>query len=297
MTRKDRDAGPPEPEPFLMTSLSDLIPVPGGSFTVGSDDFYLEERPARRVDVAPFRIERTPVTNRQFSAFVDASDYLTLAERQPGPDGQPGSVVFVPPPYGVDLRGPPAWWQFTPGASWRAPQGPGSDLTGLDDHPVVHVAYEDAQAYGRWCGRTLPNEIQWEVAARGGRTAGAFAWGDELAPGGVQMANTWQGAFPHQNLGLDGFERTSPVTAFPPNGYGLLDMIGNVWEWTSDPFGPSASLRPCCGPDPGLNDQRVIKGGSHLCAPNYCQRYRPAARQGQAQDTGTSHMGFRCIGL
>ena len=280
---------------MIMESLSDLIAIPGGEYLLGSDDFYLEERPARQVRVEAFRIERTPVTNRQFAAFVAATGYQTVAERPPEPDHPAGSVVFVVPDHGVDLRGLPVWWRFVPGANWQHPKGPQVDLSGLWDHPVVQVAYDDALAYARWAGRSLPDEAQWEAAARGGLEGAAFAWGDEFTPSGKQMANTWQGSFPHQNLALDGYEATSPVEAFPPNGFGISDMIGNVWEWTRTLFGPSDQGNPCCGP-PGNGPQlKVIKGGSHLCAPNYCQRYRPAARQGQASDTATSHMGFRCI--
>jgi len=278
-----------------MTSPSELIAIPGGEYVLGSDDFYLEERPARQVQVEAFRIERTPVTNSQFAAFVAATGYQTVAERAPGPGHSPGSLVFVPPDHGVDLRAPPQWWQFIEGADWRHPQGPASSLAGLEDHPVVHVAHEDALAYARWLGRTLPNEAQWEAAARGGLEGAAYAWGQEFTPAGRQMANSWQGAFPHQNLVLDGFERTSPVEAFAPNGFGLSDMIGNVWEWTQSDYGPRPTTQPCCGPTGSAPQLKVIKGGSHLCAPNYCQRYRPAARQGQGADTGTSHTGFRCI--
>jgi formylglycine-generating enzyme required for sulfatase activity len=191
-----------------------------------------------------------------------------------------------------------SWWQYVPGASWRRPGGPGTTINGRDRHPAVHVAYEDAEAYAAWAGKALPTEEEWEYAARGGLHGKAFAWGDEHFPDGKPAANTWQGEFPWQNLKLDGFEGTSPVGTFPPNGYGLFDMCGNAWEWTTTPFsaeGPSAA--PCCAPDTGGErfPRNVIKGGSHLCAPNYCLRYRPAARQGETIDTSTSHIGFRCV--
>jgi formylglycine-generating enzyme required for sulfatase activity len=225
-----------------------------------------------------------------------------------------GSLVFKPPKGPVDLRDWSRWWRFRFGASWRHPNGPGSSIAGLDDHPVVHVAYADAEAYARWADQDLPTEAEWEFAARGGLDGAEDAWGHEFTPGGRHLANTWQGIFPAQNLAGDGYERTSPVTAFPPNGYGLHDMIGNVWEWTSDFFAPkhpADAPKACCIPenprgggedrsyDPTQPEVRiprkVLKGGSHLCAPNYCRRYRPAARHAQPVDTSTSHIGFRCV--
>lgn len=294
------------------TKDADLVEVPGGEFIMGSDHHYPEERPARPVAIDGFRIERTPVTNRQFAAFVRRTGYVTVAERRPSaedyPDAapdllQPGSSVFTPPPYAVDLRAPAQWWAFRPGASWRRPHGHGSSIRGLDDHPVVHVAYEDACAYAGWKGRVLPTEAQWEYAARGGLNGVEFAWGDDLHPEGRVMANTWRGEFPHLNLAAAGSTRTAPVTTYPPNGYGLFDMIGNVWEWTADFFGPHPTERSCCVPRNPRNDapearaipRRVVKGGSHLCAPNYCRRYRPPARQPQEVDTATTHVGFRCV--
>ena len=225
-----------------------------------------------------------------------------------------GSLLFTPPKQPVDLRDWSQWWRFKFGASWRRPYGPRSSISGLDDHPVVHVAYRDAEAYAKWAGKELPTEAEWEFAARGGLDGAEFAWGDEFTPGGKQMANTWQGNFPQENLAFDGYERTSPVKTFPPNGYGLHDMIGNVWEWTSDWYAPKReadAAKPCCipqNPRGGREEQsfdpcqpeikiprKVLKGGSHLCAPNYCRRYRPAARHAQPVDTSTSHVGFRCI--
>jgi len=225
-----------------------------------------------------------------------------------------GSLMFLPPNHPVSLRDFSQWWTFAKGAQWRHPYGPGSNIRGLDDHPVVHVAFSDTLAYAKWAGKDLPTEAEWEFAARGGLDGAEFAWGDEFTPAGRHMANTWQGEFPRQNANADGFERTSPVTAFPPNGYGLYDMIGNVWEWTADWYSPrheADAPKACCIPqnprggredgsyDPRTTNvkipQKVIKGGSHLCAPNYCRRYRPAARHAEPVDTSTSHLGFRCI--
>jgi sulfatase modifying factor 1 len=222
--------------------------VPGGTFRMGSDKHYPEEAPVHRVTVDAFWMDRTPVTNRAFRKFVEATGYVTFAEIKPDPKDYPaalphmlkaGSLVFTPPNRQVDLRDWSQWWNFKFGANWRRPYGPRSSISGLDDHPVVHVAYRDAEAYARWAGKELPTEAEWEFAARGGLGGAEFAWGDEFAPGGKQMANTWQGAFPHQNLLADGYDRTSPVTAFPPNGYGVRDMIGNVWEWTTDWYAPT----------------------------------------------------------
>ncbi|WP_132255786.1 formylglycine-generating enzyme family protein [Methylobacterium segetis] len=307
----------------MQTGHPGMVFVPGGTFRMGSDRHYPEEAPVHWVNVDGFWIDRTPVTNAQFRAFVRATGHVTVAERPPDPRDypgalphmlQPGSLVFKPPKGVVDLRDWGAWWRLKPGVHWRRPMGPGSSIAGLDAHPVVHVAYADASAYAAWAGKALPTEAEWEYAARGGLDGAEFAWGDELTPGGRHMANTWQGPFPHQNLAEDGYERTSPVTAFPPNGYGLHDMIGNVWEWTTDFFAPrhpADAPKACCipqnprgGREDGSYDRgqpairiprRVVKGGSHLCAPNYCRRYRPAARHPHPVDTSTSHIGFRCV--
>jgi formylglycine-generating enzyme len=304
-------------------SYADMIRITGGTFRMGSDRHYPEEAPVHRVTVDDFLIDRTPVTNRQFRDFVRATGHVTFAERRPDPKDYPGalahmlyagSLVFAPPDHPVDLRNWSQWWTLLKGADWRHPYGPKSSIHGLDNHPVVHVTYVDALAYADWAGKDLPSEAEWEFAARGGLDQAEFAWGAELTPDGRQMANTWQGAFPFQNLAQDGYERTSPVTAFPPNGYGVYDMIGNVWEWTSDfyaPKHPTDAPKACCIPENprgGREEQsfdpcqpetriprRVLKGGSHLCAPNYCRRYRPAARHPQPVDTSTSHVGFRCI--
>lgn len=282
----------------------DMVAIPAGRFRMGSDDFYPEERPVRPVAVEAFRIDRFPVTNAHFAEFVAATGYVTVAERPldpahyPGADPEllvPGSALFTPPDGPVRLDNHLAWWTYRPGACWRHPEGPGSDVSDRPDHPVVHVAHEDAAAYARWRGASLPTEPEWEYAARGGLDGTIFAWGDDFTPDGLHMANTWQGAFPHENRLEDGYARTSPVGSFPANGYGLHDMIGNVWEWTADRFDAAPAAKTCCSPGGGGAVRRVIKGGSHLCAPNYCLRYRPAARQPEPEDTSTGHLGFRCV--
>lgn len=297
--------------------------IPGGVFTMGSERFYPEEAPTQRVKVSPFFIDETPVTNAQFAAFVAATGHVTFAELPPDPAlypgmdpalAHPGSAVFKKSPVPIDTLDPSAWWVFELGADWRHPLGAGSSLDGLEGHPVVHVTVSDAEAYARWAGKALPTEAEWEFAARGGLEGAEYAWGDELAPGGAMLANYWQGLFPFSNTMEDGWERTSPVRSYAANGYGLYDMIGNVWEWTSDWWAPrKADLKrrsACCVPanprgarrdeswdpdSPGRIPRRVLKGGSHLCAANYCQRYRPAARHPEPIDTSTSHVGFRCV--
>jgi sulfatase modifying factor 1 len=313
---------PSNPTPAPATN-AEMVLIPGGTFRMGSDKHYPEEAPTHRVTVDGFWIDRTPVTNRQFRKFVNATGYVTFAEIKPDPKDYPGalphmlragSLVFAPPKQAVDLCDWSQWWSFKFGADWRRPYGPRTSMGGMDDHPVVHIAYRDAEAYAKWAGKELPTEAEWEFAARGGLDGAEFAWGDALSPGGKHMANTWQGAFPHQNLREDGYERTSPVTAFPPNGYGIYDMIGNVWEWTADWWSTkheADASKACCIPENprgGREDasydphqpeiripRKVLKGGSHLCAPNYCRRYRPAARRPEAVDTSTSHVGFRCV--
>jgi sulfatase modifying factor 1 len=301
----------------------DMRFIPGGTFRMGSNQHYPEEAPVHRVTVDGFWMDRTPVTNRQFRRFVEATCYVTFAEIAPDPKDypgalphmlRPGSLVFSPPDHAVDLRHFENWWSFKFGANWRRPAGKGSTIRGLDDHPVVHISYRDAEAYASWAGRQLPTEAEWEYAARGGLDQAEFAWGDAFTPGGRHMANTWQGEFPCENLAGDGFTRTSPVDAFAPNGFDLSDMIGNVWEWTTDWYSTRQAgdaAKACCIPqnprggleagsyDPCLPQiripRKVVKGGSHLCAPNYCRRYRPAARHAQPVDTSMSHVGFRCI--
>ena len=306
-----------------VSTLRDMVWVPGGTFQMGSEDFYPEERSVHRVAVDGFWMDEHPVTNAEFRRFVEATDYVTVAERPPDPKDYPGvdaallvpgSLVFRIPPHRVSLSDHRAWWAYVPGANWRRPEGQPSTGNGREDHPVVHIAYEDAQAYASWAGKSLPTEAEWEFAARGGLDGASYVWGNEFSPNGRMMANTWQGEFPWQNLKSDGYEGTSPVNSFPANGYGLFDMAGNVWEWTSDFFRPrhgEEPVKPCCTPRnarveshyPNLPahlpdahiPRRVVEGGSHLCAPNYCLRYRPAARQGEAVDTSTCHIGFRCI--
>jgi formylglycine-generating enzyme len=289
--------------------LTELVELPGRSFRMGSTSFYPEEAPAHTVAVAAFAIERHPVTNAQFAEFTDDTGYVSVAEREldlalyPGAnpaDLVPGALVFRQTPGPVDLRDWRQWWDWKPGACWRHPFGPDSAITDRLDHPVVQVAYPDAAAYARWAGRRLPSEAEWEYAARGGSTA-TYAWGDDAMPDGELMANTWQGRFPHENYGALGWTGTSPVGTFPPNGYGLVDMIGNVWEWTTTKFVGHHRLdeptQGCCPhsdqADPAVN--QALKGGSHLCAPEYCHRYRPAARSPQSQDSATTHIGFRCV--
>ena len=298
--------------------LTELVALPGGSFRMGSTQFYPEEAPVHSATVAAFAVERHPVTNAQFAEFVADTGYVTVAEQTPDPalypgaapqDLVPGSLVFRPTSGPVDLHDWRQWWDWVPGANWRHPFGPDSGIEDRLDHPVVQVAYPDAAAYAHWAGRRLPSEAEWEYAARGGATT-TYAWSDDVAPGGQLMANTWQGRFPYRNDGALGWVGTSPVGTFPANGFGLLDMIGNVWEWTTTQFDAHHRLdgpvESCCGPpgaawpatsdlapDPAIN--QTLKGGSHLCAPEYCLRYRPAARSPQSQDSATTHIGFRCV--
>lgn len=279
----------------------------GGSFLMGSDRFYDDEKPVRAATVAGFWIDETPVTNAQFTRFVAATGYVTFAEippasaDYPGMDpalAVPGSIVFTPPAGPVPMGGNPSWWQIIPGACWRHPLGPNSSIDAIARHPVVHVGYADALAYAQWAGKSLPTEAEWEYAARGGLESRDYAWGDELHPGGRRMAKTWEGLFPWHNAAPPGLERTSQVKSFPANAYGLHDMIGNVWEWTSDDYHrvPGPGAPGCCGNTAAAaTTRKVVKGGSHLCAPEYCQRYRPAARWPQPIDTTASHMGFRCV--
>jgi formylglycine-generating enzyme len=285
--------------------------IAGGSFRMGSDRHYPEEAPAHEAHAGGFWMDRTPVTNEMFARFVRETDYVTSAERAPRaedyPDAKPemlvpASVVFERPAAPVDMSNHFNWWRYVPGANWRHPLGPRSELNGRARHPVVHVAYEDAQAYAAWAGKALPTEAEWEFAARGGLDGADYAWGDALAPNGTAMANTWQGRFPYH--AEDGSGATTPVGEFAPNGYGLLDMIGNVWEWTTDWYAARHDAAPSCcdgarkasaDPRAPTIPRKVMKGGSFLCAPNYCRRYRPAARMAQPVDTATCHLGFRCI--
>ena len=298
-----------------------MVWIQGGTFLMGSDSHYPEEAPAHRVQVDGFWMDRFTVTNDDFERFVAATGYVTLAERPANPADYPGarpellapsSCMFKKPAGPVDLSNHYNWWVYVPGANWRRPRGPASTISKLGNHPVVHVAYEDVEAYAKWIGKALPTEAEWEFAARGGLEAAEYVWGNEMTPGGTHMANTWQGVFPHQNTLGDGFEYTAPVGSVPANGYGLHDMAGNVWQWTTDWYQDHGSIdSPCCtATNPRGGDRyrsydarqpdvriprKVTKGGSHLCAPNYCRRYRPAARMAQPVDTSISHLGFRCI--
>ena len=282
--------------------MSGMTWIAGATFRMGSDAHYPDEGPAREVSVDGFSIDRHQVTNREFAAFVEATGYETVAERPldpadfPGAPAEnlvPGSLVFTRTPGPVDLRHLSQWWAWTPGASWRRPEGPGSSLGGREDHPVVHVAHEDAERYAAWAGKALPTEAEWELAARGGLDGAAYTWGDEPEPPGERLANYWHGDFPWRPE--PGYGTTTPVGSFPPNGHGLFDMAGNVWEWTADWYGGSeqASLDP--GQPQFAVPRKVVKGGSFLCADSYCLRYRPAARRPQMIDTGMSHIGFRCV--
>jgi formylglycine-generating enzyme len=301
----------------------DVVALAGGEFEMGSDEHYPEESPVHRVRLDPFAIDRCEVTNARFAEFIAATGYVTVAERPldpadfPGAPPEnlvPGSLVFTPTAGPVDLRHLSQWWAWTPGACWHAPEGPGSSVEDRSEHPVVHVAHEDAAAYAAWAGARLPSEAEWEFAARGGLERAVYTWGDTARPDGRIMANTWDGPdFPWRSTGESGFLRTAPVGSFPPNGFGLYDMAGNVWEWTDDWWARHAAGAdtPCCVPvnprggvlessfDPAQPEFRVprkaIKGGSHLCADSYCLRYRPAARRPQMIDTGMSHVGFRCV--
>lgn len=300
-----------------------MVWLEGGRFTMGSDYHYPEEGPAHQVEVDGFFMDRHLVTNRDFDRFVRETGYVTFAEKPPKAEDYPGalpemlyagSLVFEQPRRPVDTSDWRQWWQYKRGANWKRPQGASSNHKALPDHPVVHVAFEDALAYATWVGKDLPTEAEWEYAARGGLDGAEYAWGDELVPNGKHMANTWQGEFPSENLREDGYLRTSPVGVFPANPFDLYDMIGNVWEWTSDWYHErhaAKAAKPCCIPhnprgapreasyDPCApatpTPRKVLKGGSHLCAPSYCQRYRPAARFPEPIDTSTSHIGFRCI--
>ena len=302
--------------------------VPGGNFSMGTDEekAYPAEKPSHHVFVAGFWMDATEVSNEQFKKFVDATGYVTVAERIPDweqlkaqlPPGTPkprsenlvaGSLVFTPAKEPVLVDDPALWWSWTAGASWRHPEGHGSNLDGLWDHPVVHIAFEDAMAYAQWTGKRLPTEAEWEFAARGGLKSKRYVWGDDFKPEGNHMANIWQGTFPNENKVEDGYARTAPVKSFPPNAYGLYDMVGNVWEWCSDWYDArlyarmdklQVSTNPA-GPVKSFDfeapyaQRRVTKGGSFLCAENYCRNYRPSARRGTDWDTGMSNLGFRCV--
>jgi formylglycine-generating enzyme len=313
LTTRDRNNGMPPFEGMLW--------IPGGTFLMGSDAHYPEEAPAHRVKVNSFWMDCHTVTNREFERFVAETGYVTLAERPADPADYPGAIpellvpsssIFKKPAQKVDIRNSYNWWVYVGGANWRHPRGPASSIKKLGDQPVVHVAFEDAEAYAKWAGKELPTEAEWEFAARGGLDGAEYVWGDELTPGGKHLANTWQGEFPYENRNEDGYEWTAPVGSFPANGFGLHDMAGNVWQWTTDWYQEHSRIdSPCCTIDNPRGGQReasfdphtpeitiprkVTKGGSYLCAPNYCRRYRPAARMSQPVDTSTCHLGLRCI--
>ncbi|MCP4381383.1 MAG: formylglycine-generating enzyme family protein [Hyphomicrobiales bacterium] len=284
----------------------EMVAIPSGTFAMGSDDFYIEERPVHRVRVEQFQLDKYAVSNRDFAEFVQATGYRTTAETPLESSAAvglteeqlaPGSLVFHMTEGPVPLDDVRAWWRFVPGASWRQPEGPGSSLDGRQDHPVVHVTYFDALAYANWAGKSLPNEKEWEFAARAGATT-EFPWGNELRPGGQAVANTWHGDFPYLNDRSPDAFLTVRVDAFEPSAYGAYNMIGNVWEWTSEVFrGQHNPDRSCCAPDRPMRgqDRLVLKGGSHLCSASYCERYRPAARSPQEAGSSASHIGFRCV--
>jgi formylglycine-generating enzyme required for sulfatase activity len=302
-----------------------MVWIPGGQFTMGTNEDmgWPDEKPAHPARVDGFWLDAAEVTNAQFRQFVDATNYVTTAERKPSleeimrqvPPGTPppaddvlvpGSLVFTPPPGEVDLRDFSKWWKWTPGASWQHPEGPKSNLDDRDDHPAVHVSWDDAVAYAKWAGKRLPTEAEWEFAARGGLLNKPYVWGDQ--PPTDKSANIWQGDFPYKNTQRDGFARTAPVKSFAPNGFGLYDMAGNVWEWCADFYDRGLHERLAAGPTPvnprgpdrtidplrPYETQRVQKGGSFLCHESYCLRYRPSARHGSSPDTGMSHVGLRC---
>lgn len=310
----------------IKADLKDMIKIPGGKFMMGSDNFYPEEKPVHEVTVDGFMMDKYLVSNQQYEKFVNETGYVTVAERPLAPEDYPtvdpellipGALVFQKSRGPVNLNDYHNWWAWVPGTCWRHPKGPESSLSGKENYPVVHIAYEDADAYCKWTGKELPTEAEWEFAARGGLDGMHFTWGNVDLQLQTPLANTWQGEFPYQNLLIDEYEGTSPVGAFAPNGYGLYDMAGNVWEWTDDWYVDNLDERAdkfksCCTPavNPRVHSpegsydvrqpmikipRKVVKGGSHLCAPNYCLRYRPAARQPQMIDTGMSHIGFRCI--
>ncbi|HTS94342.1 MAG TPA: formylglycine-generating enzyme family protein [Stellaceae bacterium] len=309
--------------PTERPAQTEMAWIPGGAFRMGSERHYAEEAPVHTVEVGGYWMDVHPVTNAQFSAFVHATGYVTVAERPLDPKDypggkselmKPGGLVFRPSQGPVDLRDYRNWWSYVPGANWRHPMGPRSSIAGKAAHPVVQVTHEDATAYAAWAQKQLPSEAEWEFAARGGLEGADYCWGDEFMPGGRIMANTWHGEFPWENRSPHGFRGTSPVRFFPANGYGLYEMAGNVWEWTDDWYAvqhTADTANSCCAPLDPRGDRaeasrdanqphiriprKVVKGGSHLCAPNYCLRYRPAARQPQMIDTGTCHIGFRCI--
>jgi formylglycine-generating enzyme len=309
-----------EPEPSAATTEppgpapKGMVWIPPGKFWMGSAETFPDTKPVHEVYLDGFWMDQTEVTNAQFAEFVKATGYVTVAEKKPDAKDfpgaapemlVPGSVVFTPPKEEVGLDNHLQWWRYVPGADWRHPEGPGSTIGGREHHPVVHVCWFDAVAYAEWAQKRLPTEAEWEYAARGGLDRKRYVWGDELRPGGKWMANIWQGRFPVENTAEDGYTRTAPVASFPPNGYGLYDMSGNVWEWCADWYRPdtyrAGLVRNPKGPDDSYDPlepgtpKRVQRGGSFLCSDQYCVRYLPAGRGKGAPDTGNSHVGFRCV--
>ncbi|WGD36244.1 formylglycine-generating enzyme family protein [Lysinibacter sp. HNR] len=288
----------------------DMIKIPGGTFLMGSNRFYPEERPVHQATVSTFLLDKTAVTNELFARFVQETGYVTTAEQRLNPDHfngaplttlEPGSLVFTPTSGPVNLNDWRQWWRWVHGADWKHPFGPKSSIEGKEQHPVVQVSFADARAYAQWAGKRLPTETEWEFAARGGLEGQTYAWGDTPQSPEYLLANTWQGKFPYQNRSANGWVGSSPVSSFRSNGYGLFDMIGNVWEWTSTPWssshrtGDETPTQCSCSPRMARTPRpRVIKGGSHLCSPEYCFRYRPSARSEQTEDSATTHIGFRC---
>jgi formylglycine-generating enzyme required for sulfatase activity len=330
-SQEEQSSGLKDNRAETTTSTGGMVWIEGGIYQMGSEGDYAEEHegPAIQVEVNGFYMDTTEVTNAMYQKFVNETGYITLAEKdvdweqisQELPTGTPkpadsllaaGSLVFTPPPGPVPLDDIRQWWRWQPGANWRHPYGPESNLEGKENHPVVHIAYADAIAYCEWAGKRLPTEAEWEFAARGKSGDSQFQWGDELTPNGEYLANFFQGDFPHNLQPLDGYEYSAPVGSFPPNSYGLYDMIGNAWEWTSDlyrpdikkqyvalnlkvckdPKGPSSSFDPN---DPYATEKRVIQGGSFLCSDQYCSNYRPTSRMATSFDSGQNHLSFRCV--
>ena len=302
------------PTPSVGRETNGMMWIPTGTFRMGSEGGQPDEGPVHEVTLNGFWMDKTEVTNEQFAEFVKATEYVTVAERTPKAEDfpeappealVPGSVVFTPPRGRISLDNHFQWWSYVPGASWRHPEGPESSIVGREKHPVVHVAWEDAKAYAKWAGKRLPTEAEWEYASRGGLDRKPYVWGDEKVPDGKQLGNIWQGDFPAENSSQDGFAGLAPVASYPPNGYGLYDMAGNVWEWCADwyrpdayeqhakvnPKGPESSSDP---QEPGM-PKKVMRGGSFLCSDVYCTGYRPSARMKSSPDTGLSHTGFRCV--
>jgi sulfatase modifying factor 1 len=318
----------PNKQPQPGNAPAGMVWISGGGFSMGAQEMpgmnevgmnaTRDSSPIHRTYVDGFYIDKTDVTNAEFARFVKATSYVTVAERKPNAKDYPGappenlvagSVVFAPPDHPVPLDNHFQWWTYVPGANWRHPDGPQSSIVGKDNYPVVHIAYEDAEAYAKWAGKRIPTESEWEFAARGGLSGKPYVWGDEFRPNGKWMANTFEGHFPDSNSGDDGYTATSPVEKFPPNGYGLYDMAGNVWQWTSDwyrpdyykqlatqgtaynPLGPDSAYDPA---EPG-HSKKVQRGGSFLCTDQYCSRYMVGTRGKGDVDTGTNHLGFRCV--